>query len=422
MPKPHKDGTPAAAPNRRKLSEGFLQRGAKPKAAPYCVWDTWQRGLVTLIQPSGHKAFKAVYHYHGKPRWVHLGDTAAIGLKTARKLAAQVMAEAASGKDPLAERRAERGKGTFDELATAYLEVAKKKNKSWKQARALVERHLLPKWGSKPAANISRDDVKKMMGVIAAPIVANQTLAAASAIFSWGVKQVDVKQEGIKQVGVASNPCIGIDRNETTDRDRVLSESEIPKFWAAFNSVDMARSLALKFLLLMGQRPGEVRHMRYEHIVDGWWKMPGKPVPELKWPGTKNALTHRVWIPEAAQKILAEIADGERPTTGFVFAGPRGGPVTGLDGAMRDICIKLKVERATPHDLRRTHGTTITRLKFGRDAMNRIQNHKEGGIADVYDQHEYEDENKQIMEAVTARIMALTATDNVVDFAAARPR
>ena len=65
---------------------------------------------------------------------------------------------------------------------------------------------------------------------------------------------------------------------------------------------------------------------------------------------------------------------------------------------MRVICKTLGVERATPHDLRRTHGTTITALGFGRDAMNRVQNHKEGGIGSVYDRHGYADENKRIME------------------------
>ena len=86
---------------------------------------------------------------------------------------------------------------------------------------------------------------------------------------------------------------------------------------------------------------------------------------------------------------------------------PRGRPVHGLDAAMRTICAKLKVERATPHDLRRTHGSTITALGFGRDAMNRIQNHKEGGIASVYDRHGYAEETKRVMEAVAAKIVAL---------------
>jgi hypothetical protein len=51
--------------------------------------------------------------------------------------------------------------------------------------------------------------------------------------------------------------------------------------------------------------------------------------------------------------------------------------------------------------------------------MNRIQKHREGGIADVYDRHEYADENKRIMEAVAARIVALAEgrpeADNVVE-------
>jgi integrase len=84
---------------------------------------------------------------------------------------------------------------------------------------------------------------------------------------------------------------------------------------------------------------------------------------------------------------------------------------------MRDLCRKLGIERATPHDLRRTHGSTITALGFGRDAMNRVQNHKEGGIADVYDRHTYETENKRVMEAVAERLIALAEgrpDDNVV--------
>jgi integrase len=115
------------------------------------------------------------------------------------------------------------------------------------------------------------------------------------------------------------------------------------------------------------------------------------------------------------QDIIAELSDDA--TTGFVFAGPRGRWVTGLDAAMRDICTNIGAERATPHDLRRTHGSTITGLRFGRDAMNRIQNHREGGIADVYDRHEYADENKRVMEAVARHIMELAGgepTGNVV--------
>jgi len=174
---------------------------------------------------------------------------------------------------------------------------------------------------------------------------------------------------------------------------------------------------ALKLILLLGQRPGEVAHMRHEHIRDGWWEMPGDSVPSLGWPGTKNGAAHRVWIPTPALSLIAEVAE-EGARAGFVLAGPRGGPVRGLDAAMRSICRKLQIERATPHDLRRTHGTTIAALGFGRDAMNRVQNHKEGGTGSIYDRHSYADENKRVMEAVAQHLVSLAkggnANSNVV--------
>jgi hypothetical protein len=49
----------------------------------------------------------------------------------------------------------------------------------------------------------------------------------------------------------------------------------------------------------------------------------------------------------------------------------------------------------------------ITRLGFGRDAMNRIQNHIEGGIGSVYDRYGYADENKRVMETVAERLLAV---------------
>ena len=118
------------------------------------------------------------------------------------------------------------------------------KNKSWAQADALVRRFLLPRWRKLQPANITRSDVRSMMTSIAAPIVANQTLAAASAIFSWAVRQELLKV----------NPCLGVERNQTTARDRILSDSELPKFWQAFDDAGLVESAALKTILLTGQR------------------------------------------------------------------------------------------------------------------------------------------------------------------------
>jgi integrase len=393
MPAPNKDGTPAQAANRQRLSH-FSVKNLKPQDRPYTVWDTVQRGLAVSVQPSGHASWKAIYSFHGRPRWLHLADVTAIGLADARQLAYDAMHQVAQGKDPVAERKAHRHAGTFEELAEQYAGYAKKKNKSWQSTDKLIRRYVLPKWSKLLAAEIVRADVKALRASISAPITANQVIANTSAIFAWAIRE--------EISGITINPCIGVERNPTHERERVLSASEVPLFWKAFDDAGLVRSMALKCILLTGQRPGEVSHMRTEHIKDGWWTLPGKPVPALDWPGTKNGQSHRVWLPAPVLDIIAEL----KPD-GAVFANGAGNGIDKLDGAMRDICKALKVEKLTPHDLRRSHGSTITGLGFGRDAMNRIQNHQEGGIADVYDRHQYSKENQKIMEAVADRIMTL---------------
>ena len=372
---------PAPA-DKRVLTELLLRR-LRPRAHRFLIWDRKQSGLALQIRPNGRRGWKCIYSCRGRVRWFHLGDGNAIGLQQARELARDIMYAVAKGEDPQAEKRARRNAGTFAELAERYVEdYAKRRNKSWRQGDKLVRRYLLPSWAKLEAKSITRSEVRLAIGRIAAPVLANQVLAAASAIFSWAVKQEVI----------AVNPCRGVERNETASRERVLADSELRLFWEAFGRAGRAGT-ALKLILLTGQRPGEVAHMRSEHIVDGWWEMPGKPVEALDWPGTKNGQSHRVWLPEPAQLLLSSA----KTIT-----------ASKLDPVMRSICAELGIaDKGTPHDLRRTHGTKVTALGFGRDAMNRVQNHREGGIASVYDRHEYAEENKRIMETVAAELIRL---------------
>jgi integrase len=334
-----------------------------------------------LVQPSGHLAWKCVYSIRQRgPRWYHLGDARAVALIDARKLARKIMYQVAEGGDPHADRLALRGRGSFEQVAQRYLkEHASKRNKSWRQADALVTKYLLPRWAKLDIGSIRRADVKAAIAAITAPILANQVLAAASAIFSWAMRQEII----------SANPCLNVERHATTSRERVLSDTEIAAFWPHL-------SAPLKMILLTGQRPGEVAHLHRAHVVDDrWWAMPGAPDPKTSWPGTKNGCSHRVWLSEPAYELLPD-----------VLAAPiRSGQ---LQQDMRTICARLGIkDTARPHDLRRTLCSKITGLGFGRDAMNRITNHRDGGISDVYDRYKYAEETKTIMETVARHIVAI---------------
>jgi len=258
MARPRRDGTPAREVNRRKLTDLFVT-SRKPQARPELIWDLKQPGLALSVRTTGKKAWKVIYRHHNRPRWLHLGDARSIGLADARRLAAKIVLDVFEGKDPVAERKAERNSGSFADLASQYVELhAKKHNKSWRQAEKLVARYLLPGWGKLKASAITRADVRAAMIRIEAPIVANQVLASASAIFTWAIKQ--------EILGL--NPCKGIDRNPTNDRERVLSDTELVALWPKLDA-------QLKLILLTGQRPGEVAALEKDHIVEGWWNMPG---------------------------------------------------------------------------------------------------------------------------------------------------
>jgi integrase len=390
MARPRRDGAPATAPNKRRLNN-FMVTNLKPQPRPYLVWDSLQRGLAIQVQPTNHRTWYCLYTTGRRLRWYRIANATAIGLAEARLLAGRVMFQVAEGKDPAAERMSSRHAASFEDLAARYKKYAAKKNKSWRQADALVRKYLLPKWAKLSAAAITRSDAKALIAGIDAPILANQILAAASAMFTWAIKE--------EIGGVKVNPVALIERNKTISRERVLSDSEVPLFWKAFDSAGLLESRALRMILLTGQRPGEVVHMRTEHMQDGWWSLPGQPDPKLSWPGTKNGESHRVWLSAPVQEILAELE-----ATGRVFDSLQ---VSYLGKAMAAICTTLKAARLTPHDLRRSNGTMITGLGFGRDAMDRIQNHKKADVTSIYDRYGYAQEDQKIMAAVADRISFL---------------
>jgi integrase len=387
MPRPRGDNRPTRPTVRRRLTDRMI-RGLVPELGRADrVYDELQRGLSVFIQPSGRKSFVVIYRCAGRPRWHKIGD-ASIGIAAARKIAQRVAFEVASGRDPQGERVSDRAAGSFAELHRLYVDGhAKRFNKSWRQAAKLIENHVLPHLGRAKAAAVSRTDVKTIMARLAdRPPLANAVLVSISAVFSWAVAE--------EVGGVTSNPCARIRRNETRARERVLSDSEVKLLWPEFDPT-------LRLLLLTGQRMNEVINMRAEDIRDGVWNLPGEAIGS--WPGVKNGCSHRVPLSATAAGLVdAHLADRSRRRSKSLLA---------------RLVAKHGLPRLTPHDLRRSFGTLVARLGFGRAAMDRLLNHADRSIASVYDRHGYEAEDRRIVDAVARHVVAVAegrAEDNVV--------
>jgi hypothetical protein len=88
-----------SAPNKVKLTDMFVT-SVKPQERAFLVWGTIQRGLALSVQPSGSRAWKFIYRFDGKPRWLSVGNASVIGLADARRRAGKAMLKVAEGIDP----------------------------------------------------------------------------------------------------------------------------------------------------------------------------------------------------------------------------------------------------------------------------------------------------------------------------------
>ncbi len=130
--------------------------------------------------------------------------------------------------DQGADKRAARDVPTFGELAHQYIENHAKPNKrSWAEDQRQLDSSLTPKWGNRPAAEPTAQDLLALLNAkvrAGAPVAANRLRALVSRIYTFGAEQ--------RQVLTTANPVIGVKKpfKETT-RDRVLTDDEIRRLW-----------------------------------------------------------------------------------------------------------------------------------------------------------------------------------------------
>lgn len=391
-----------ASPNRHKLSEPYITL-LKPRAKEYMVWDTQFTGLGVMVYPGGTKTYKVTYQHKGRLRWYTIDKVGAVGLKFAQGESRKIRQAAVLGEDPQGEKVDSRGRDddeTFRAVALRYVEQwSSQRNKSWRQAERTIKTYVLPILGGRQVSEITQKDILKIFDRVTferdAPKMANQILHATSAIFKFAIKK------GL--IPSSINPAKGIDANPSVKGERYLSDGELANVWPEFeHSLGLYPTMALKLMLLTGQRPGECCAMRWDDIdrTGAIWTLPGLPVGD--WPGTKNKATNKVPLSSHALAILDEL---EWKETGVVFSTGRR-PTIQIPSTIQ-IWKALGIPRFRPHDLRHTVVSGMSKLKINRLVVQKILNHTDTSTTGIYDQHEYLDEKRFALEAWGNHLMAV---------------
>lgn len=331
-------------------------------------------------------------------------------LAQARAIHAQQRAQIKAGIDPAIERDLKAQElittPTVAEFAETYItRYAKPKKKSWEEDDRQLKADVIPALGSlkidavKRAHVIALLDKKEDVGAL---VARNRLLSLLSKYFAYALER------GLIEV----NPAKGIKKLEEESRTRVLSDTEIVLFWhwLHLNKCDLATNSALKLALITGQRVDEICSMQEKQIQGDWWFIPDP----------KNSVPHTVFLSDMAKQIIEELRPHSRK--GYLLINREGEAKDSatLPGAMERAKVKWEVEpRPTPHDLRRTLTTGISKLGFNRSIQDKVTNHKDSSVGAIYDRYDYAKEKQQALEAWARKLNEIIhgqSSSNVLAF------
>ena len=214
---------------------------------------------------------------------------------------------------------------------------------------------------------------------------------------------------------------------QKVERERSLSDKEIPTFWLACDEIGWPFGPLAQVLLLTAQRRDELAHATWTEfdLAGKTWTLPGER--------TKNGRSHIVHLSGLAIEVLERLPR-IASKQGWVFTTGLGGgdtPVSGFGRGRERIAAAMAAVSAddvapfTLHDLRRSAATGMAALGIAPHVVDKILNHSSGkiaGVAKIYNRFEYLPERKAALEAWARHVESLirVTSSNVVELAAAR--
>jgi integrase len=383
-------------------------------------YDEGQPGLLLRCGYGGGRSWylAARVMRRGKKRAARtrLGEYPAMGLKEARHAARLALLAIREGKDPaLMRREAERQKldasgRVFEVIIAEYLE---RKQRQWSERHYRDNKRILggddlKDWVGVPVAHITADDVEVVIDRIAdrgSKSMADHTRTALVSFFRWCAEP--------RRGYIAENPAEPVAKpTQGSERTRTLSDDEIVTFWRGLRTAPISEPVRrmLKLLLVTGQRSGEVRLMEVKELDlnERIWEIPAH---KRKLRSKKRKLPHAVPLSDMAMRMLDDL-----PERGFVFCSKSTGEPFSEKVLARaverwhDKVGTPRVDRWTPHDLRRTVRTNLSRLRIDSEVAERMLGHQVGGAMEkVYNRYAYLDEKKEALDAWSQALWARVA-------------
>jgi len=390
-------------------------RGATPKGRPYKLRDGG--GLYLLITPADARLWRLRYKVRGRESMLGLGSYPATSIKAARARRAELHAALEAGRDPAAERRAERASSsnTFEAIAREWLAKQPFAPKTLKKAVWTFEDLLFPYIGARPVSALTAPE---LLGVLrrlerrGKHETAHRAKQRVGQVVRYAIATGRAERDPTGDLRGALAPV------KVTNRAAITEPREVAQLLRAIHGYrgHPVVEAALQLAPLVFVRPGELRAAEWSEIdleLSEW---------RIAAHRTKMRQPHLVPLSRQAAAILREI----EPLTGrgrYVFPSPRSAQRPLSDNAVTAALRRMGYtgEQMSWHGFRAMASTLLNEQGYAPDVIELQLAHQERNeVRAAYNRAQHLNERRKMMQAWADYLYGLRGGGNVVQFRVAR--
>jgi integrase len=373
---------------------------ARAGAQDYVLWDKELSGFGLRVKATSIKTYIVQYKYHGRSHRLSIGRHGIFTPEQARKEAMNLLRSVKLGRNPAAERAADRHGETVADLCERYLTHharVHKRHSSVQSDESLIRCIIRPRLGTRRVRDLERQDVWTLhQALVDTPYRANRALALLSKMLNvaelWGLRP-----DG-------TNPCRHVARYAERPRRRYLSAAELTELGTVLSEADRTRTetqavvAAIRLLLFTGCRLSEVLTLCWEHVDLARGVL---ALPESK-TGQKDVILN----PGALEVLSAIERDPQNP---YVIRGARlGQHLVNLEKPWGRIRQRAALAGVRLHDLRHTHASIAAGLGASLPVIGALLGHTVPQTTARY-AHLQTDPLREVSASVSARLKAALA-------------
>ena len=327
-------------------------------------WDTVTTGFVLEVRSTGGRTYYLRYFdQNNRQRQLKIGRWEDITFAQAQKQAKRLRSEVVLNGNPAERKATKKAIPTYGQLAQQHIDHAKTYQKRPENTEAVINTHLLPKWGKLRLDEINQQEISKWLAEKRKEF-APATVEKLRMMFGRSFELA--RQWNIP--GAEINPVRAVPRFKFDNaRERYLTKDEAQRLLKACKASSNPQLWSIvSMLLYTGARKSELLHAKWKHV----------DLEQRSWliPDSKTGKARRVPLATAAVDVINGLV--QIPGCPWLLPNPETlKPYNSIKRAWDTARMEAKLSGLRIHDLRHSAASFMANAGTDLFAIGRILGH-----------------------------------------------